>query len=175
MEGKTTKVTLNAEGVMGPLVHQLWQCQNVIMFGLRSIDSVTEFPSSTLEEKELFALNIGEPPKDLKIQKELYKKWLIRKGFEDLIRGIKLALIEAYFFVSVINKKDELKTYNDLLSEIEQLRKTAIEQSLPGLLTKVTPHLTKKLKYQEHISSINLASEVHDSREISTPSRPRSA
>lgn len=157
METKTTKVTLNAEGVMSPLLHQLWQCQNVIMFGLRNIDSITEFPSSTQEENETFVLNIGEPPKDLEIQKELYKKWLIKKGFEDLIRGIKLVLIESYFFVSVINKKDELKTYNDLVIEIEQLRKTAIEQSLPGLLAKVTPYLKNDLKYEDQISSINLA------------------
>jgi len=157
MEKKTNTLTLNAEGVMRPLIHQLWQCQNIILFGLRSVDTITDFPSSTDEENEVFMVHIGEAPKDLDVQKELYRKWLIKKGFEDLSKGIKLALIEAYYYVSVVNKKDQLKTYEDFRVEIEDLQKKAIELPLPGLLSKVTPYLKNKLRYEDHISSINRA------------------
>lgn len=157
MNKKEVKITLNPDGVLQPLIQQMQLCQNVIMFGLRATEEISEFPKATEEEKEIFILNIGEPPKDLIEHKRLFKKWLVKKGFEDLIKGIKLALIEAYFFVNIVDKKNDLKTYGAFVAEVQQLRKTAIEQSLPGLLVKVRPHFKKDLKHLELIESINLA------------------
>lgn len=156
MDKKIVTVQLNADGVLNPLLSQLSLCQNIILFGLRSIEMINEFPKETKEEEEAFLMHIGEPISDLKHQKKIYTDWLIKKGFEDLSKGLKLALIEAYFYVSIIEKKETLRAYQDFINEVEQLRKTALEQSMPGLLSKVTPYLNKELNYIEEVSSINL-------------------
>lgn len=156
MSGQQIKVALNPEGIVNAMMQQLWECQNVILFGMRSVKDIDRFPEEAEIEKEAFVLHIEPPVESIEVQKEIYQSWLLTKGFEDLIKGIKFSLIEAYFYVSIINKKNDLKVYADLQKEVQELRKSAIEQSLPGLLTKVKDSLTGELKYEDKISSINL-------------------
>lgn len=152
-----TSIKLNADGVIKPLLNKMHTCQHIILFGLRSLAQIDHFPEEVDEEKEAFNLQIGELPSDLDSHKSNYKLWLLKKGFEDLAQGLKLALMEAYYYVSIIEKKDDLKTYGKFKAEVEKLKKTAIEQSLPGITNKVKPLLTNNLNYIDEIESINLA------------------
>lgn len=51
---------------------------------------------------------------------------VIKKGFEDFAKGIKLAFIEAYCFGTIVKRKNEIQDLKRFLIEIEELRKTAI-------------------------------------------------
>lgn len=157
MSDKPINIKLNLKGVTQPLFNLINECQNVILFELRIIEHINEFPENTLEEIRAPILQIGDPPKDLDSQKDLIKNWLIKKGFEDLAKGIKLSLIEAFYYSSLLQKSDEIKNLKTFTEEINSLRKTAIEQSLPGLLSKVKPFLIKRFDYENEIISINNA------------------
>jgi hypothetical protein len=157
MERQQVEIKLNIDGVTNPLFALLNECQNVILFGFRVIDNIGTFPEQTAEEINTIPIQIGDRPKSLDDQKKRFRTWLLKKGFEDFAKGIKLAFIEAYCFGTIVKKRDEIKDLKRFLTEIEYLRKTAIEQSLPGLLTKVRPLLVKTLEYEEQISTINNA------------------
>ncbi len=157
MEKRPVEVRLNIDGVTSALFALVNECQNVILFGLRVVDNIGTFPAHTAEELNDVLIQIGDRPKNIEDQKKQFRTWLLKKGFEDLAKGIKLALIEAYCFGTIFKRKDEIKDLRSFLTEIEALKKAAIEQSLPGLLTKVRPLLIKNLDYEDQISTINNA------------------
>jgi hypothetical protein len=156
---QTIQITLHPDGVVAPLLTILGQSANNVLFGLQLIDSV-EKPIDIQEiksEDTFFSFQFSDPSQgqDISLNKENFKLWILQKGFEDLIKGVNLSLIEAYFFCSLVLKRNDLKTYQHLQTEIEELRETALKQSLPGLLSKVKPALTADLTYEEEINSIN--------------------
>ena len=154
-EKRTAKIILNPNGVVAPLLTLLKDCLGTVSFGLKLIENVPSIPKSLEPEETFFRVEIGKPEADLEVQKLKHKEWLLKKGFEDLVKGINLYLIEAYFFVSLLDKGDYITTLGKLNEEINDLRKSASEQSLPGLLSKVTPSLVAPLRYKNQIKSIN--------------------
>jgi len=158
-EKPTLQIVLQPDGVVAPILIALKECSQTVLFGLKSIDQMTSLPESIVEEDVFARLEFGEQdPFD--IQKSAYKNWLISKGFEELMEGVKHSLIEAYKFVSIIElcggKSEAFNTtYEKINSDFEELRKNASKQSLPGLLSKVKSHLKDSLTYETHITSLN--------------------
>jgi len=152
-------ITLNPDGVFAPLLNILGQSSKNVLFGLQLIDSVDDIkePLEIESEDTFFTFHFSDPnaKQDIAVSKDNFKLWTFQKGFEDLIKGINLTLIEAYFFVTIITRRNDLKTFGDLQNEIIQMRKTALEQSLPGLLSKVKPCLTGNLTYEKQVTSLN--------------------
>ena len=127
------------------------------MFGLRIMENQEAFPNKISEELNLIPIQIGDPPTDLNNQKKQFRNWLLKKGFEDFAKGIKQSLIEAYYYGTLVKKEGEVIKLNTFLKEIEELRKSANEQSLPGLLSKLQTILIKRLSYEQQVSTINNA------------------
>lgn len=109
------QVTLNPDAVLAPLLTILGQSSKNVLFGLQLIDSF-EKPVSVSDiqsEDTFFSFQFDDPQSepDTSISKESFKLWILKKGFEDLIKGINLTLIEAYFFTSLMAKKSDLRTF----------------------------------------------------------------
>lgn len=160
-ENKPEKVTvtLNPDAVLAPLLTILSQSSSNALLGIQLSDCVDEqklFQYGHTEETffrfQTKEISTGE---ELLVAKNNFKLWILQKGFEDLIKGINLLLIEAYFYVSIIKRGRDLKTLEDLQNEINQLKDTAFKQSLPGLLAKVEPELMGELLHISKISSLN--------------------
>jgi hypothetical protein len=140
---QTTTLTLNANGVIGPLHKVLEECTNSILFGLQTMELVNEIPPD---------LRI-----DIALKKEKYKAWLVKKGFEDLVKGIEYALREAYLYVSIFSKLSELKTVEDFNQALPEIRKQALKMHIPDMIEKIELHLAKPWSYKNQILSINKA------------------
>jgi hypothetical protein len=153
------QVTLNPDGVFAPLLSILGQSSKNVLFGLQLIDSVEQpiNPMDIQSEDTFFTFHFDDPQKeqDISLSKENFKLWTLQKGFEDLIKGVNLTLIEAYFYTSLVAKRNDMKTFQDLQDEIVQLRKSAFKQHLPELLAKVKPGLSDTLLYETDIVSLN--------------------
>ena len=152
-------IKLNPDGVVNPIIQIMKECTENIMFGLKTCDSVSSLPEELKEVDTFFQMKIG-PDSDFVTQKNNYKDWLYKKGFEELTEGIKLSLVEAYFYVAIIefvHKQKDVITLSDLQDTINYIRKKASKQSLPGLLEKINKHLTSPLNWENQIISINNA------------------
>lgn len=161
MENKTNKfnltITLHPNGVVHPILKLMKECSETISFGLKLSENIKTLPEELTSEDTFMRLQFDKPDNDIESQKVKYKDWLITKGLEDLIKGINLSLIEAFFFVSVFHlvKENALKTIQEVEKKFTHLRATANKKPLPGLLSKITPHLAAPLLYEKEIISLN--------------------
>lgn len=156
-ENQTTKLTLNANEVIRPLHKVLEECTNSILFGLQTMELVDEIPDNLRIDEDFFRLQFGKNDEDIEVKKEKHKAWLVKKGFEDLVKGIEYTLREGYLYVSIFSKSSELKTVQDLNQALPKIRKQALKMHIPNMLEKIEPHLTKPCSYKSQILSINKA------------------
>ncbi len=109
-EKKIQKVTLNASGVIRPLFAVLKECTNSILFGLQAAEIVKDIPPELEIEEGFFRMQFDQDDADIDVKKQNFKNWLVRKGFEDIVKGIEYSLREAYLYVSIVSKASDLKT-----------------------------------------------------------------
>jgi|GEM_PF-4194081 len=151
------KLTLNANNVKNPLFKELEKCSNFILFGLQTVELVNEIPPD-LEIKGGFGrFQFRGNDQTIEIKKEQYKNWLIKKGFEDLIKGIEYSLRAAYLYVSILSRSSELTTRDDFNKASEEIGKKASKMHVPNMIEKIEPHLAKPWSYKQQILSINKA------------------
>jgi hypothetical protein len=146
---------LNTNGVIAPLLKHLEECTNSVLFGLQAIELVSEIPPDLEIEDGFFKFQIGENDRSITEKKGLYKTWLLKKGFEDLVKGIEYSLREAYIYVSIISKSSELKTDEDFKRIFTSIRTQALRMHIPNMIEKIEPHLAKPWSYKNQILSIN--------------------
>jgi hypothetical protein len=161
MENKKEKfkltITFNPDGVIHPVLKLMKECSETILFGLKLCEATETLPKELTSEDMFMKIQFGEPDNNIENQKLKYKDWLITKGFEDLIKGINLSLIEALFFVSVFHSKNknELVNFKEIEGKLTRIRAMANKKPLPILLSKITPHLLVPLLYEKEILTMN--------------------
>lgn len=155
------KITISQDGVITPALTAIKECSQSILFGLKSIDQITKLPDFQSQDEKYLKQQFGEPdPFD--IQKNKYKSWLLTKGFEELIEGIKLTLVEAFRYVSIYNmfggNTEKIETTLEKINkDFDELREHSGKQSLPALFEKIRPYITSQLLYENHIKTLNKA------------------
>lgn len=154
---KALTLTLNVSGVISPLFKVLEECTNSILFGLQTMELVNEIPPDLKIDEGFFRIQFGKNDEDITVKKENYKSWLVKKGFEDLVKGIEASLREAYLYVSIFSKSSVLKTVQEFNQVLSEIRKEALKMHVPDMIEKIEPHLKKPLSYKNQILSINKA------------------
>jgi len=154
-EKKIQKVTLNAAGVISPLFKVLKECTNSILFGLQATEIVKDIPPELVIEESFFRMQFDQDDADIDVKKQNFKNWLVRKGFEDLVKGIEYSLREAFFYVSIVSKASDLKTWEAFNQALGKIRRKALKMHIPDMIDKIEPHLTHPLNYKDQILSIN--------------------
>ncbi len=140
---QVTKITLNANNVKNPLFKELEKCSNFILFGLQTAELVNEIPPNLEIKEGFFRFQVGKNSQDIEIKKKQYKNWLVKKGFEDLVKGIEYSLREAFLYVSILSRFSELKTGEDFNQAFAEIRKRALRMHIPNMIEKIEPLLIK--------------------------------
>jgi hypothetical protein len=160
MSDKTpeVKITLQPDGVVAPILNALKECSQTVLLGHKAVENLSTMPETNLENEIFFKLEF--PYDAFDEQKKKYKEWLITRGFQDLVEGMKLSLIEAYRYLSVFEwfggtSQQKKTTVEEVNKYFDELRKDSAKQQLPGLLDKVRP--LGQLQYEKHILSLNRA------------------
>lgn len=154
-DNKVQRITLNATGVVNPLFKVLKECTNSILFGLQATEIVKEIPPELVIEEGFFRMQFDQDEVDIDIKKQNFKNWLVRKGIEDLVKGIEYSLREAYLYVSIFSRASELKTGEAFNQAFAEIRKKALRMHIPNMIEKIEPHLIHPLNYKDQILSIN--------------------
>lgn len=156
MTDKSTRtITLNANGVIGPLFRVLRESTNSILFGLQATEIVRDIPPELVVEEGFFSVQFDKDDVDIAVKKQNFKNWLVKKGFEDLVKGIEYALREAYFYVSIYSRVSAVKTGEAFNQAFTEIRKKALRMHIPDMIQEIEPHLIHPLNYKEQIISIN--------------------
>jgi len=130
-----------------------------VLFGLRLIESVDEIiPTTQLKPQgSLLSVRIENnlPVKEQAEEKLDFRMWIFQKGFEDMIKGVNLCLLEAFFYLSILSKKTEISTYGLLNDEISKVKALGSKKHLPDLIKRVTYFLNENLNFEEEVLSLN--------------------
>ena len=96
---------------------------------------------------------IGEPIQDLIEQKRIFRTWLLKKGFEDLVKAFNLSAIEAYHLLELYKLNGQTILITKLEEEIKRIKKDALSQNnFPGLIDKLP---TSSMTYKEPAKNMN--------------------
>jgi hypothetical protein len=139
----------------------LEESSNSIFIGLSNLDKMTELPDEFLTAEDNFhSFAVFVQNYNLESRKEIFKKWLLKKGFEDLVRATTNALVSVN---SILDIKRELKKRNnrcniqEFVDQIKnpELHYNSTKQPLPKLLTSIKESISEELSYEKEIRSIN--------------------
>lgn len=145
-------VTLNTAGVLAPIQRAIRQTVDVVTFCLNAIEQgdLSGWPQTDLMR---FALHINDEM-SAEERKAAYTHWLLSKGFQDVARGTKQMLEEAYFYNGMVARAGGLRTWAGVQAAEQKLRQAASNKRFPQLLDEVKKRLTSPLHYERELLSL---------------------
>jgi hypothetical protein len=143
-------VTLNAGGVLDPALRAIRQTVDVVTFCLNAIEQ-GDLSSRPQTNMMRFDLQFSDEM-SAERRKAAYTHWLLSKGFQDLARGMRQTLEEAYVYNGMVARAGGLRAGVELQAVQQELRKAA--GLFPQLLDEVSKALTSPLHYEREWLSL---------------------
>lgn len=153
----TATLKLNRNDSLITLNEKLSECTNAVFFGINSINKIEVLPE-TLSDNEN-SIFTHEPVNKMSIEESRinFKKWVLKKGFEDLISALTELMISFSYIVD-LNKKIKQhpkRTFEEFKLLIFERNEKNTKLPFPKLIEKVNNSLKEPLKFSEEILSIN--------------------
>jgi hypothetical protein len=145
-------LVFNSAGVLAPALRAIRQTVDVVTFCLNAIEQgdLSGWPQTDLMRFDFkFDDEISADQR-----KDAYTHWLLSKGFQDLARGIRQTLEEAYFYNGMMARAGQLRTRAELQAAEQELREAATNKKFPQLLEEVNKRLTSPLHYERELLSV---------------------
>lgn len=162
-------VELNPAYVVVPFKQLLTNCHNNVLLGLRLVEKIEKFPDPTDEELQLIQIQLllGDRASDIGRTKELFKRWLLINGFEDINSCIRTTLERLFIFKAIENQLNDNPSL-DIKAVEPNLKAKANNLNYPALLSAVHTELKNTLTYEKHLETINNARNclVHRNGEV---------
>lgn len=151
-------IKLNPEYVIIPFKQLLADFHNNVILGLRLVEKIERFPDPTNEELQLIQIQLlgGDRSSDISRTKELFKRWLLINGFENIHSCIRTTLERLFVYKTIENQLKE-KPSLDIKGIEPDLKIKANKLNYPDLLTAVHTELKETLTYEKHLETINNA------------------
>ena len=149
---------LNPAYVIIPFKQLLANCQNNVLLGLRLVEKIDKFPDPTNEEVQLIKIQLllGDRASDISRTKEMFKRWLLINGFEDIHNCIRTTLERLFVFKAIENQLTDNPSLDIKGIEADKITE-ANKLDYPTLLSKVHTELEDTLTYVKHLETINRA------------------
>lgn len=162
-------VKLNPAYVIIPFKQLLANCHNNVLLGLRLVENIEKFPDPTDAELQLLQIQLllGGRTSDISRTKELFKRWLLINGFEDIHTCIRTTLERLFVFKAIENQLNDNPSLD--IKGVEPIEKAKANKfNYPGLLTAVHRELKDTLSYEKQVETINSARNclVHRNGEV---------
>jgi histidyl-tRNA synthetase len=148
-------LTLHPNAVVAPALRAVQQSVDMVSFSMQSLESADlskppEYDSSRFQMK--FAGDESGPEE----RKTRYANWILSKGFQDLARGVRGMLEEAYFYIKISSSfKSKTKiTWDAFQKQIAEYRKEAEDAKFPELMDAVNEGLSSPLHFETEFRSL---------------------
>lgn len=84
-----------------------------------------------------------------------HETWILARAFQDLMRGVRASLDEAYFFIQLLDTgRIRARTSSTLEEVLYPYRQAAARMNFPEVLSKVNARLDKPLEFAEAFQSM---------------------
>lgn len=150
---KPVQITLNPSGVIAPALNALRKTIEVVSLCLAALEKGDLSVPPPICGVGM-QLSFASETRDVDERQNIYKQWVLTRGFHELARGLRLSLEEAYLYVGVA-KLHGTTTWGRLQEQIAGLKTEANIATFPALVGKVNEALTEKLNFENEFRSLN--------------------
>lgn len=153
MADEVTKVnlTLNKDGVVAPALSAMRLATEMVSICLPAISNA-DFDDLPKLGDGFFQL--GFNPEDRAAKVPIFHAWLLSKGIQELARGVRATLEEAYFYVTTLKQMPSWKTWADLTAGLAEIRRKANRMNFPDLTSAVQSELHSELDFASEFRSL---------------------
>ena len=154
----TIQLTLRADGVAAPAHRAAAICREVVdlYFDALSKTDLSQPPSAPGDA--FFRFNIRGPELSTEERRGAHERWVLIKAFQDLMRGVRGSLEEAYFFIALLREgRIRAPTSATLEDILAPYRAKAQAMNFPNLMEHVNRGLEKPVPFAEAYGSLQSA------------------
>lgn len=148
----TVQVTLNPHAVRLPAQLSAAESNEAVSFFLNSLEtadlSASPAPPQNSMSYRLAAAYTADQRRDA------FKAWIVAKGIQELVRGLRHTLEEAYLFADGLKQLPGRTTAAELESRIDEIKRRANKLNFPQLITEVQSRLTSTMSFEKEILSL---------------------
>jgi hypothetical protein len=148
---------INKNALKRPLEKMLTECSNAVFIGLAATKDLKDSPEFLMGQDnfQMYSPFFQKMPLDK--SKLYFQNWVVKKGVEDLIKGVFSMLIEVVKTIKKVEAIKEIKPTS--LEELEGILNDPFsrvdKKSFPNLIDLIKPYLNEEMTYLNEIKSIN--------------------
>jgi hypothetical protein len=140
---------LNPDGVAAPAQLAATVCREVVdlYFDALNKADLSKKPEAP-ENEAFFRFDSKGPDFSAEQRRAIHETWILSKAFQDLMRGVRASLDEAYFFIQLLDMGHLTARTSATVEEIlRPYRQKAVAMKFPVLLAAVNARLDKPLEF----------------------------
>ena len=146
------KLTLNADGVIAPALRAMRLSSEMMAIALDALEHA-DLANPPPVEGAFFTLGFSNA-EDTAVKKAAYSAWLLGKGFQELAKGVRETLEEAYLYVMIMREHPNLQIYGDLMQAIDTIKRKANKFKFPDLSKAIQDELGQELDFADEFRSM---------------------
>jgi hypothetical protein len=151
------QLTLHPDGVAAPALQAAATCREVVdlYFNALAGADLSKPPEVEPGTGPLFRLQFNGRELDAEQRRQRHESWILSKAFQDLMRGVRASLEEAYFFIRLMDIGSFRAEVSGTLHEVLQpFRDEAAGMNFPALLDAVNARLDRPLEFSQAYQSL---------------------
>ena len=149
------ELRLDPNGVAGAAQRIVTFAVHAVATYLRALTGENLSPPDM--NSDFVGYNFAAPEVPAEQRRQEFENWILSKGFQELTRGVREALEEALFYITLLRLPERVTTLGQLETEIAQTRAAARKPLFPDLLNAVNAGLTEPLAFDAEFLSLQKA------------------
>jgi hypothetical protein len=158
-------LTLDANAVAAPVHAAAVTCREVVDFFFDAMAKADLSKQPPGIENLFFRFDVKGPNLTAENRRALYESWILAKAFQDLMRGVRGSLEQAFLFTELVARPRRQVRSDSTLNDITApLLKTASDLKFPELLNHVNSQLQTPLDFAAAYKSMQRARNCFEHR-----------
>ncbi|MDN4982255.1 hypothetical protein QY049_03315 [Bradyrhizobium sp. WYCCWR 13022] len=152
-------LNINLDGVAVPATSAAAVCKEIVDLYFAALDK-TDLSKKPEDQSDGKSMKVGFSGLDLTAneRRAVHQSWILARAFQDLMRGVRRSLEEAYFVLELTRVgKVRAATDGTLDDVLRPFRKAANDLNFPNLLAAVNAHLDPHFEFTDAYQSMQTA------------------
>ncbi|WP_315720155.1 MULTISPECIES: hypothetical protein [unclassified Bradyrhizobium] len=157
-EPRDFPIQLNPDGVAAPARQAAMVCREVIDLYFQALDSTDLSKPPPASTSNFFRFSSPAPEWSTIERRAVHENWILPKAFQELMRGVRASLEEAYFFAQLASiGRLQVRSSSTLGEILAPFREKATKMNFPSLLAAVNLRLDTPLEFADAFESMQKA------------------
>jgi hypothetical protein len=158
-------LTLDANAVAAPVHTAAVICREVVDFYFDAMANADLSKVPPNVESSFFRFDLKGPDLTAADRRALHESWILAKVFQDLMRGVRASLEQAFLFIEILSRPSHSVRSDSTLDDfVEPFLNGAAKQNFPDLLQAVNSGLQKPLEFADAYRSLQKARNCFEHR-----------